>query len=40
MGASARQVPRAVKGIVREATFVPFGDIDAVRAALTPEYAR
>jgi acetylornithine/N-succinyldiaminopimelate aminotransferase len=27
------------KGIVREATFVPFGDIDAVRAALTPEYA-
>ena len=27
------------KGIVREATFVPFGDIDAVRAALTDEYA-
>ena len=27
------------KGIVREATFVPFGDIDAVRAALTPEFA-
>jgi len=27
------------KGIVREATFVPFGDSDAVKAALTPEYA-
>ena len=27
------------KGIVREATFVPFGDADAVRAALTDEYA-
>jgi acetylornithine/succinyldiaminopimelate/putrescine aminotransferase len=27
------------KGIVREATFVPFGDIDAVKAALTDEYA-
>jgi len=25
--------------IVREATFVPFGDVDAVRAALTPEFA-
>jgi acetylornithine/N-succinyldiaminopimelate aminotransferase len=27
------------KDIVREATFVPFGDIDAVKAALTDEYA-
>ncbi len=27
------------KGIVREAVFVPFGDADAVKAALTPEIA-
>jgi len=27
------------KGIVREATFVPFGDADAARAALTTEFA-
>lgn len=27
------------KGIVREAVFVPYGDADAVRAALTPEIA-
>ncbi|HTO52253.1 MAG TPA: aspartate aminotransferase family protein [Myxococcota bacterium] len=27
------------KGIVREATFVKYGDADAVRAALTPEHA-
>jgi acetylornithine/N-succinyldiaminopimelate aminotransferase len=27
------------KGIVREATFIPYGDVDALRAALTTEHA-